>query len=246
MSIKASGVTIPLFPCKSIPEQLEFYRSLGFEVTYEQTRPNGYACVRHAITEIHFFAWKPHIPDESLHGCYIIVPDADAVYAEFRGNLKRVRGKVPSRGLPRISASVNNTKEDRRFNITDPAGNTLTIGQPVRNAKTDELQKEPATAFERAYQLAYTLAYSKEDIAGASKVLENVLRQGGATTELQTFKALALRADLAHLRDDLPLAAQYVADLHALALDIDVHRDELEEELRKLEELKEKLDELQN
>jgi hypothetical protein len=37
--------TIPILPCRSIDENLDFYRALGFEVTFQQTRPNPYAVV---------------------------------------------------------------------------------------------------------------------------------------------------------------------------------------------------------
>jgi hypothetical protein len=31
--------TIPLFPCTALDEMLEFYQTLGFEVTYRQNEP---------------------------------------------------------------------------------------------------------------------------------------------------------------------------------------------------------------
>jgi hypothetical protein len=42
----ANEIMIPILPCRSINETLEFYVALGSEVTYQQTRPNSYACVR--------------------------------------------------------------------------------------------------------------------------------------------------------------------------------------------------------
>ena len=38
-------ITIPILPCRSTNEVLEFYRALGFEVTYQQAKPNHYAVV---------------------------------------------------------------------------------------------------------------------------------------------------------------------------------------------------------
>ena len=41
-SSQAKEITIPILPCRSINEMLEFYRALGFEVIYQQSKPNTY------------------------------------------------------------------------------------------------------------------------------------------------------------------------------------------------------------
>jgi hypothetical protein len=51
LSTNRIGIAIPIFPCRSIDEQLDFYQALGSEVTYNQTKPNLYVCVRHHIVE---------------------------------------------------------------------------------------------------------------------------------------------------------------------------------------------------
>jgi len=58
-------ITIPILPCQSINETLHFYVALGFEITYQQTRPNTYACVRRDDIELHFFALKELAPADS-------------------------------------------------------------------------------------------------------------------------------------------------------------------------------------
>ncbi len=35
--------TFPILPCRSVDEITDFYRMLGFDVTYRQTHPNPYA-----------------------------------------------------------------------------------------------------------------------------------------------------------------------------------------------------------
>jgi len=42
----ANETMIPILPCGSINETLEFYVAMGFEITYQQARPNTYACVK--------------------------------------------------------------------------------------------------------------------------------------------------------------------------------------------------------
>ncbi|MGM0712370.1 hypothetical protein [Brevibacillus parabrevis] len=80
MSANRESVTIPIFPCRSIDEQLEFYQVLGFELTYRQAKSNLYACVRHRIVELHFFVWKQLDPSASYSMCYVHVRDVDAVH----------------------------------------------------------------------------------------------------------------------------------------------------------------------
>jgi hypothetical protein len=53
---------IPLLPCRSIDDQIDFYESLGFEVTYRQTAPNVYAAVQRGAIELHFFCGS-RLPD---------------------------------------------------------------------------------------------------------------------------------------------------------------------------------------
>ncbi len=49
---------IPVLPCVSLPDTLAFYRLLGFEVTYEQTRPYVYGAVRRGGMNVHFMGIK--------------------------------------------------------------------------------------------------------------------------------------------------------------------------------------------
>lgn len=50
----ANEMMIPALPCVSIKDTLAFYVAMGFEITYEQARPNTYACVKHDNIELHF------------------------------------------------------------------------------------------------------------------------------------------------------------------------------------------------
>ncbi|MFS0722474.1 hypothetical protein [Paenibacillus sp. 1P07SE] len=233
--------TIPTFPCISIAEQVDYYRALGFAITYDQRSPYGYACVKHPITELHFFSMKSYNPQNSLHGCIIQVSDVASVHAEWKQNLKNAYGKVQARGLPRLSA-LNTTKEDRRFNLTDPSGNTLTVSQALANEKTKELTMEPATPFDKSYQLAYTLTYSKEDYKAALKVLDRLLDHlPDDLSPAKRFQALVLRADLAMLTED----PDHVQALLPAIRQIDTRAIDpatIEVELQKLADLQQALD----
>lgn len=43
---------IPLLPCGSIKEMLDFYTDLGFTVTYQQKAPNVYEAMHAALMEL--------------------------------------------------------------------------------------------------------------------------------------------------------------------------------------------------
>lgn len=57
----ARAAVIPILPCSSIDEALAFYEALGFTVTYRQTKPNTYACVKYGGIELNFFVKRTGI-----------------------------------------------------------------------------------------------------------------------------------------------------------------------------------------
>jgi catechol 2,3-dioxygenase-like lactoylglutathione lyase family enzyme len=94
--------TIPILPCRSIEDNLAFYRALGFTVTFHQQRPNPYAVVERGGVRLHFFSMKGYDPAQSYSTCYITTTDVDGLYHAFRGGLRATLGRLPTRGLPRI------------------------------------------------------------------------------------------------------------------------------------------------
>lgn len=49
----AHEIAVPLLPCRSIDEIVEFYTMLGFEQTYHQLRPSPYACLGREDLQLH-------------------------------------------------------------------------------------------------------------------------------------------------------------------------------------------------
>ncbi len=234
MSTISNGATIPIFPCSSIDEQLNFYQALGFEITYRQAKPNLYACVRHRIAELHFFVLKKLEPTSSYSMCYVNVPDVEAVYNEFCGNLKRTYHKVPSKGFPRIT-KLNNLAEDRRFNLIDPAGNRLLIGQ--KHALSIPTELEHSSRFATAFETAYRLTYAKDEPADAAKVLDLVFSKDEEATLTLQFKAFVLRADIAASMDEIELMSSFIEKADSLSL-TDAELEEVMEATKRLDELK--------
>jgi hypothetical protein len=95
-------VTIPILPCRSIDQTLDFYRAVGFAVTYQQARPNTYAVVNRGGIELHLFSMRAFEPAQSYSTCYVRVGDIESLYQEFRAGLRQRFGRVPSAGIPRI------------------------------------------------------------------------------------------------------------------------------------------------
>ncbi|MFD0713031.1 bleomycin resistance protein [Paenibacillus sp. GCM10027626] len=239
ISPNREGKAIPIFPCRSIDEQLDFYQALGFELTYRQAKPNLYACVRHCITEIHFFVLKQLDPANSYSMCYVSVPNVDDIYKEFCENLKKTYQRIPAKGFPRIT-KLNNLAEDRRFNLIDPAGNRLLIGQ--KHATSDPVQNgqyaaAPPSKFSNAYETAYRLAYAKDEPAGAARVLDLVLAKADETSVTLGFKAYVLRADIAVSMGEINLAKTFIVQADHISLS-DQELEEVKEASERLHELK--------
>ncbi|TDD72887.1 bleomycin resistance protein, partial [Actinomadura rubrisoli] len=165
--------TIPIFPCRSIETTWEFYRALGFEQASWQTRPNPYLSVRRGDIVLQFYGWKKHDPATSMHMCYVVTTDVDTLFESFRTNLKQALGRIPTRGLPRLSSLKDMSYGVRQFLITDPDGIQLRIGQPI----SDNLEHSPIPQerVAKALHMAALLGDSKEDYPAAAKILDHLL-----------------------------------------------------------------------
>ncbi|TDD69379.1 VOC family protein [Actinomadura darangshiensis] len=191
---------IPIFPCRSIETTWEFYQALGFERTTWQTRPNPHLAVRRGDVELQFFGWKKHDPAASMNMCYITTTDVDTLYEAFRGGLRQALGRVPARGLPRLSALRDMSYGVRQFLLSDPDGLQLRIGQPISDDTRHAPIPEEKVA--RALHMASLLGDSKGDHRAAARILDRLLGSGEPLTAAERVRALVLRADAAvHLQE---------------------------------------------
>lgn len=206
-----SEKAIPIFPCRSIEVTWEFYRALGFEQALWQTRPNPYLVVRRGDVELQFFGWRKHDPAASMNMCYITTTAVDDLYATFRGGLKQALGRVPARGLPRISALRDMSYGVRQFLLSDPDGLQLRIGQPI----SDELEHAPipAETVAKALHMAELLGGdSKGDHRAAARILDRLLASGEPLTSSESLRALVLRADAAVHMEEWERARTLIAE----------------------------------
>lgn len=100
---------------------------------------------------------------------FIEVEDADSLNAEFCGNMKSAWGKVPRTGFPRIS-KVRELKEDKRFTLCDPSGNTFYFGTP-NNGNTITMRTLDNEQLAESFAVIYDLLHSKESPEIAAKAL---------------------------------------------------------------------------
>ncbi|GAA3988114.1 hypothetical protein GCM10022384_40030 [Streptomyces marokkonensis] len=221
---------IPILPCRTIQPVLDFYTSLGFEVTFQQKSPNPYAAVRRGDLELQFFGMKQYEPAGSFSTCYVLTDDVDGLHAAFRAGLKAAYGRVPTRGLPRIGPLKYMSYGVRQFLMTDPGGNCLRVGQ--RTSEDRHHRRAPEETFARALHHASLFADSKDDPAGAAKVVDRVLDlRDERPTPAELFRLLVLRADVAGRLGDEATATSMLgraAAVHLTAEDRESVRDDLE------------------
>lgn len=233
----ANEMTIPCLPCGSIKDMLDFYTALGFEITYQQERPNSYAVVKYEDAELHFFAMKGIDPANSYTTCLVLIDDADSLYKVFAANLRQRYGKLPSAGIPRITKPNNkNAAGDWRFNVIDPGGNYIRFIQ--RGGKVDV--KDPnavKTPLSQAIGAAEFLVIGKGEFAPAAALLDNALAKDlSASTTQHRVQALILRAEIALNMEDSALAQKLVAEIRQLPL-TDEERAALHDELQRTDDL---------
>lgn len=121
---RPSAETIPILPAKDLSKTLEFYKSLGFEVTFEQHIPDQYAMVLFGSIELHFFGHSGHIPEKSDHGCYIRTTSVEQVFTAWQA-------KLPRTGIPRITEPGDKPWGMREFALIDLNGNLIRVGERI-------------------------------------------------------------------------------------------------------------------
>ncbi len=189
------ATTIPVLPCVSLDETLDFYGLLGFQRTYRQTTPNPYAVVEHDGAQLHFAGVKGLKPTEAYTTCLVIVPEVERLHQTFAEALRSVFGKLPISGLPRISRM---RKGQSRFTVVDPAGNSVIFIRRDAPDDYDEGQKpQSSSRLGKALRAAARLRDFKGDDLAAAKVLDVALARDESGLPIERARALAARAELA-------------------------------------------------
>lgn len=195
-------LTIPILPCASVVEALDFWAMLGYTITYKQTRPYQYGVVERGGYALHFGYIKgldKHT--NSYTGCLVIVKDAVAVYKEFTSRFKEHSGKVPHTGIPRISRMKPGAT---RFTLTDVSGNAVIF---VSHGERDQEEWEDADRTDlgrmtKALAVARRFRDYKNDDTMAARTLDVALKHRDGESSREVAEVLLMRIELAAAMND--------------------------------------------
>ena len=209
---------IPVLPCASLPDTLGFYRLLGFEVTYEQTRPYVYGATRRGDVHVHFSGGAAAV--QQFGTCLIMVAEVERLHDTFADALRQAYGKLPVKGTPRITRMKPGQS---RFTVFDVTGNSLVFikqGAPEEDETAEDAiaLRSGETRIARALRLAARLRDFKNEDESAAKVLDTALAHHEPGAPLERARALVARFELAVALADPARARSLRAELDALTL----------------------------
>lgn len=238
----ADEQVFPCLPCNSINDIVTFYKALGFEVIYLLERPRNYAVVQRGNITLHFFTMKGFKPADSYGTCYIAVSDVEALYRDFAAGLRKQYGKLPVTGIPRLLPIRNRVEGERRFNVIDPGGNWIRIGQQVEKSELDGDDDLKASKLSRALKGAIFTDESKGDTPLAAQMLDEALAKHPDAPAAHRFQALVVRVGLAIALNDFDGAHRHLDDLRAISL-TNAERASLTDDIERADSLAETLTE---
>lgn len=217
----ASEKTVPLLPCRSIDEIVEFYKMLGFTKTYYQVRPNPYVSLKREDLQLDFFGIPGFEAENSYGTCLVLVPDTGELFRAFAEGMRAVHGKLLVSGIPRMTRPRKRTNAGNLsgFTVIDPGGNWIRI----LAAKADPAAAEPdsgklATSLRSAVVMGDSHGFDDQ----AVRILDNALRRDQDTAApADLLEALAYRAELATRIGDPDGARDFLARAAAVPLSAD-------------------------
>lgn len=217
----ANEMTVPLLPCASIDDVIDFYRVLGFETTYVQRRPNPCAGLRRGEDlNLQFFEMPGFNPDDSYGSCLVLTPDIAALHAAFAAGMRAAYGKVLTSGRPRMTRPRARKNADGvgGFSVIDPGGNWIRVF-----AKGGSEAAAPVGRLGRTMANAVVLADSKGDPRQAARILDSALTRSDPDDDpVERLDAVVYRAELALVLDDPATAATLLDE--AFRTDVDTAR----------------------
>ncbi|WP_174188436.1 VOC family protein [Nocardia barduliensis] len=232
----AHEITVPLLPCGSIDEIVEFYTMLGFTRTYYQLRPNPCVGLQREDLQLQFFGMPDFRPEDSYGSCIVAVPDTQQLFEAFAAGMRAVHGKLLVSGIPRMTRPRKRKNADNHsgFTVIDPGGNWIRIF-PLPG--TGAAGAPALGKLARVLDNAVVLGDSKGDDQQAAKILDAALaREQGRAPAAELVEALAYRAELAIRAGDTTTAADALTRARAVPL-TEAEHSELTAQLTGLEDL---------
>lgn len=181
-----------VLPYPDLDGALDFFRALGFAVTFHQRRPYPAAVVAREDLHFHLSGIDGFDPAASYASAIITVDDPGAWHASFAAGLRELHGKVPVAGIPRLLPVRRKAGTATGFTVVDPGGNWLRFYRT--GASEDEDQER--TGLARVIDVAARQGDARGDEAQAIAVLDaGLARHPDAPAELRD-EALRYRAEL--------------------------------------------------
>ncbi|TDC24858.1 glyoxalase [Streptomyces sp. 8K308] len=226
---------VPVLPCANPEETLAFYRALGFEATYQQTRPYLYLALVWSGVEVHFGrAPQGHDPAREDGGCLVMVDEVAPYHAALTQAMRAAYGKVLTKGLPRITRF---RPGQTRFTLVDPSGNSLIFIQRDEPAELEYGGSKELQGVARALDNARIFREFKNDDRAAFRTISSALRRHGDTAPaLDRALALATLIELATALNEQDKIEAWARELERIDL-TDAERKRVAAELRHAEDL---------
>ncbi|XVV08961.1 VOC family protein [Actinoplanes sp. CA-131856] len=218
----ANEVAVPLLPCASIDDIVEFYAALGFSTTYKQRKPNPCVGLRREDLHLQFFEMAGFDPEQSYGSCLVITEDIAELHRAFAAGMRAAYGKVLVSGMPRMTRPRARKNADGMggFSVVDPGGNWIRVFQ--KPATMSAPAPAPAGRLEKALANAIVLADSKGDAGQAARILDSALARPRADDDpVAHVEVLVYRVELAMVLRDRDTAAEMLARVEHVALDAD-------------------------
>lgn len=235
--VRPNETTVPLLPCVSAEETLDFFQSLGFEVTYRQHRPYLYLAFQWSGIHLHY-GRAPKGLDPALEesgGCLVLVDDVAAYHAALVASVRAAKGRVPTRGLPRITRYRPGAS---RFTVMDPSGNSIMV---IQRDEPEDLEYGGSPDLEglaRVLDGARIIRDFKLDDRMAWRFLKSGLRRhGDGALPVERAMALAMLIELSVPLGEGERSAEWIGRLRGIGL-TESERARVEAELRNAGELR--------
>lgn len=236
--IRANETVVPLLHTHDPQVTLDFYQSLGFEVTWKQFKPYLYLAFRWSGFELHFGGAPKglDLAAENTGGALAMV-DAVAPYHEaFTAAMRAAHGKVLARGLPRITRYRTGAT---RFTMMDPSGNCIIFIQRDEPEGLDYGGSPELEGIAKALDQARNFREFKNDDLAAYRHLKSALRRHADTAPaLDRALAHATLVELSIALDGPEQAKAWRAELEKVELTGEERR-RVEEELGRAADLME-------
>jgi hypothetical protein len=222
--VRPNETTVPLLSCTAPDETLAWWRALGFDVTYEQTKPYLYLAFRWSGFELHYGRASSNVDPslENTGGCLVKVDAVASYHAAFTEAMRRTYGKVLTKGLPRITRYRPGAS---RFTIVDPSGNSIIFIQRDEPMELEYGGAKHLQGLARVLDNARILREFKNDDRAAFRALNSGLRRhGDSAPAVEQAVALAILIELSPILDEPERVPEWGTKLRKLVLTMEERR----------------------